>query len=120
MFFTVLSCLITHVPPIITYSELNIAFFNDLVEDPDECRCSGDPDACQPLKHILQDCAGVPVVDTALHWSNPGGPNLDIAVCAHGENLARTDCTGKNTYVYDGPVGNVAHVRHQCCHRHIV
>ena len=90
---------------------LNVAFLNDLVEDPDLCRCSRDPQDCVPLEHILQDCAGNPVVDTILHWANPGGPHQPKAVCApHDGDEASTDCTGANTYVYDGPVPNVAHV----------
>ena len=73
--------------------ELKIAFLNDLVKgDPDECRCS-NPGTCPPLKHILQDCAGVPVVDTLLHWANPGGPYQAKAECR--DNTTRTDCTGK-------------------------
>lgn len=40
-------------------SPVKVAFLNDLVKDPDACRCSDDPDDCQPLKHILQDCAGM-------------------------------------------------------------
>mmetsp|Transcript_27204 Transcript_27204/g.58280 ORF Transcript_27204/g.58280 Transcript_27204/m.58280 type:complete len:796 (-) Transcript_27204:1505-3892(-) len=102
---------------------INIAFLNDLVADPDTCRCSEDlavlATACKPLEHILKDCAGVQVVDTKLHWANPGGPDaatdprMGLAECAElvGEsNSFRTDCTGKNTYVYDGPIPNVAHV----------
>ena len=89
---------------------LKIAFLNDLVEDPDTCRCSDDPDepACASLRHILQDCAGVPIIDTQLHWANPGGPDGGKAVCKDGSS--RTDCTGNYSYVYDGPIPNVAHV----------
>jgi len=92
------------------HKELNIAFLNDLVEDPEDCRCSRHPEdgSCEPLKHILQDCAGVPIVDTQLHWANPGGPKRDEAVCK--DDSSRTDCTGKHSYVYNGPIPNVAHV----------
>ncbi len=78
------------------------------MEDPVACRASANPENCKPLRHILQDCAGVPIVDTKLHWANPGGPVLPDAICTDG--TSRTSCPGMHSYVYDGPVPNVAHV----------
>jgi len=88
--------------------ELKIAFLNDLVKRPAQCRCSDNPDDCEPLRHILQDCAGLPVIDTQLHWANPAGPGGKEAICSDGSSS--TDCPGKYSYVYEGPIPNVVHV----------
>jgi FtsP/CotA-like multicopper oxidase with cupredoxin domain len=57
------------------------------------------------LPHIIQDQNGVPLVDQTLHWANPNGP---VDGCADG--TFRTDCRGKTSAPYTGPVPMVTHV----------
>jgi FtsP/CotA-like multicopper oxidase with cupredoxin domain len=55
-----------------------------------------------PLKHIIQDADGVPLVDQTLHWAAPNQDCLDGSM--------RTDCRGASAEPYLGPVPMVTHV----------
>jgi len=84
------------------YKTLTVTWTNELVVDPVKCRRHPDSDACNFLMHVVQDSHGVPIVDQTLHWA---APNQD---CASGE--IRSDCRGRSTSAYRGPIPLVTHV----------
>ena len=80
-----------------------ITWVNELVKDPDACRC--DPlnkVACEYLPHVIQDACGTPLIDQTLHWANPP------MTCADG--MGKSDCRGNTAEPYFGPVPIVVHV----------
>ena len=80
-----------------------VTWVNELVEDPDTCRCDPtDENACKYLPHVLQDACGTPIVDQTLHWANPQ------CECLSGE--IKTDCRGINGDPYLGPVPIIVHI----------
>ena len=81
---------------------MTVIWMNELVENPEQCRQNPNSEACNYIKHVLQDMFGAPLVDQTLHWAAPNQQ------CDDGK--PRTDCHGNTVEPYNGPIPITSHV----------